>query len=214
MNLTFRVRITPGYTSSADGLQDGLTIEQRKCRYRDENEKMKIFSDYTRAGCRFECMLDNAYDVCKCIPWNYPYIVTGEMEICDMFGAACYEELMGQVFIGEQCDCPEDCDEVSYDKFETNKDLNVVELCADTTSWVYKYMRDRKHNREGYDYRSSIDKVLNNPYVDQSEINKIECENMVKYDLAIITMEVGVSTYSEFVREEATSIGKYICGLF
>ena len=39
-----------------------------------------------QAGCRFECMLQNAYDTCKCTPWNFPYIETGEMEICDMFG--------------------------------------------------------------------------------------------------------------------------------
>ena len=31
--------------------------------------------------------------------------------------------------------------------------------------------------------------------------------DLVKYDLAIVTMEISVSTYSEMVREEATSIG-------
>ena len=30
---------------------------------------------------------------------------------------------------------------------------------------------------------------------------------MVKNDLAIVTMEISVSTYSEMIREEATSIG-------
>ena len=35
--------------------------------------------------------------------------------------------------------------------------------------------------------------------------------DLVKYDLAIVTMEISVSTYSEMVREEATSIGNVHC---
>ena len=56
-------------------------------------------------------------------------------------------------------------------------------------------------------YRSSIKKVLAEPYTDQSILDKAECMELVKYDLAIVTMEISVSTYSEMVREEATSIG-------
>ena len=101
-------------------------------------------------------MLQNAYDTCKCTPWNFPYIETGEMEICDMFGSACFIDMMSQVVIGEQCDCPEDCDSVTYTKFETSKDLNVEELCSDTTSWVYKHMKNTKRNVEGHAYRLFI----------------------------------------------------------
>ena len=56
-------------------------------------------------------------------------------------------------------------------------------------------------------YRSSIKKVLAEPYTHQSVLDKAECMDLVKYDLAIVTMEISVSTYSEMVREEATSIG-------
>ena len=61
--------------------------------------------------------------------------------------------MMSQVVIGEQCDCPEDCDSVTYTKFETSKDLNAEELCSDTTSWVYKHMKNTKRNVEGHAYR-------------------------------------------------------------
>ena len=61
--------------------------------------------------------------------------------------------MMSQVVIGEQCDCPEDCDSVTYTKFETSKDLNAEELCSDTTSWVYKHMKNTKGNVEGHAYR-------------------------------------------------------------
>ena len=75
------------------------------------------------------------------------------MEICDMFGSVCFNDIMDQVVIGEQCDCPEDCESVSYTKFETSKDLNAEKLCSDPTSWVYKHMKNTKRNVKGYSYR-------------------------------------------------------------
>ena len=62
--------------------------------------------------------------------------------------------------IGEQCDCPEDCDSVTYTKFETSKDLNAEELCSDTTSWVYKHMKNTKRNVEGHAYRLFISSII------------------------------------------------------
>ena len=62
-----------------------------------------------------------------------------------------------------------------------------------------------------FSYRSSVKKVLVEPYTDQSILDKAECMDLVKYDLAIVTMEISVSTYSEMVREEATSIGNAHC---
>ena len=69
--------------------------------------------------------------------------------------------MMSQVVIGEQCDCPEDCDSVTYTKFETSKDLNAEELCSDTTSWVYKHMKNTKRNVEGHAYRLFISFIIN-----------------------------------------------------
>ena len=68
--------------------------------------------------------------------------------------------MMSQVVIGEQCDCPEDCDSVTYTKFETSKDLNAEELCSDTTSWVYKHMKNTKRNVEGHAYRLIISLII------------------------------------------------------
>ena len=132
-----------------------LSLHTFLLRYRDENELLKIFANYTRNACRFECMLERAHESCGCTPWNFPYIGKGEMEICDMFGSTCFYDLMSDIGYGEQCACEEDCDEVSFTKFETNKNLNADELCTDTNSWVYKYMQTVKRNVEGYDYRYS-----------------------------------------------------------
>ena len=80
-------------------------------------------------------------------------VETWGWNVLKLFASACFNDMMSQVVIGEQCDCPEDCDSVTYTKFETSKDLNAEELCSDTTSWVYKHMKNTKRNVEGHAYR-------------------------------------------------------------
>ena len=58
--------------------------------------------------------------------------------------------------------------------------------------------------------RASIKKVLYKPYVDQSVIDEEECRYLVKNDLAIVTMEISSTLYSELQRQEATTIGTSI----
>ena len=54
-----------------------LSIEKRKCRFKDENEKMEFLNDYTLDGCEYECALRNARQKCHCAPWNYPRLDSG-----------------------------------------------------------------------------------------------------------------------------------------
>jgi len=54
------VLITPSQIVTSNAVK-GLEIERRKCRFHSENEGMKVFSDYSRNGCIFECQLEQAY---------------------------------------------------------------------------------------------------------------------------------------------------------
>jgi hypothetical protein len=140
-----------------------------------------LLTHLAQAGCRFECMLINAHKQCDCTPWNYPYVVSGKMEICDMFGNACFNKLISDVSYGESCGCLSDCVAASFTKFETSEDLNVEELCSDSESWVYKYIRDTKQNVEGYKYRAAIRKVLDHTYDERATLDQEMCKSMVRY---------------------------------
>ena len=72
---------------AAKSLRD-LSIEKRKCRFRDENENMEFLAFYTMDGCEYECALRNARQKCHCTPWNFPRQKTSRM--CDMFGNYCF----------------------------------------------------------------------------------------------------------------------------
>ena len=59
--------------TATDGL-GSLSREQRKCNFPSDNEGMTVLKRYSKRGCQFECMLEQARELCNCTPWNYPVI--------------------------------------------------------------------------------------------------------------------------------------------
>ncbi len=69
-----------------------LDPQRRGCRFKDETDGLGIFSQYTKEGCEFECMMAEALRECHCIPWNYPKFNLS-LDVCDFFGAYCFEKV-------------------------------------------------------------------------------------------------------------------------
>ena len=67
-----------------------LSISQRKCRFPEENEILKIYSNYTKSGCLMECKIDYALRTCGCIPWDFPHFTLND-PTCDEYGTTCFE---------------------------------------------------------------------------------------------------------------------------
>ena len=107
------VYITPRATRT---LTSGQTLAERhrNCRLKRENEGLDIFSQYTREGCLLECQLRRAVDRCGCYPWDFPVSAEQDFLFCDIFGYMCVEETMKNVSSSQGCDCPMDCESVSY----------------------------------------------------------------------------------------------------
>ena len=92
-----------------------LPEEKRNCRFRFENENMKVFKEYTQKRCTFECQLQLAGEICKCIPWNYPHTSDGQL-VCDYMGVWCFNKVMSEPSTQEKCQCPNDCSVNRYSK--------------------------------------------------------------------------------------------------
>ena len=85
--------------------------------------------------------------------------------------------------------------------------MNAEELCLDTSSWLYKHMRNTKWNKRGYKYEASVKKVLEETLKDQSTIEYEQCLEMVRNDIAIVKVEIATAYYSELVRQTSSDIG-------
>ncbi len=81
--------VTPSQVVTSPSIE-GVDLRRRNCKFRGENGGLKVFREYTQSACVFECMLAQATDRCKCVPWNYPQL-NDTSEMCDYMGAYCFE---------------------------------------------------------------------------------------------------------------------------
>ena len=72
-----------------------LSEVRRNCRFRTENQGLKLFKQYSQNSCMFECHLAMATQNCGCVPWDYPHFErSGLSDICDGWGRYCFESVM------------------------------------------------------------------------------------------------------------------------
>ena len=102
----------------ADESLEDLDETERKCRFPDETDVMKIHKQYTYDNCIFECGLFFAQNnsVNGCIPWYFPS-AEDEILICDPWQTAEFLKLMAEV-PEENCKyCLADCSATLYQPF-------------------------------------------------------------------------------------------------
>jgi hypothetical protein len=99
-----------------------LDLRARKCCFVDENESSKLFKQYSRSHCMFECALLNAKNALKektnrsesCIPW---FIPSPEMSlnICDPWNSKLIYDMMWNVSSTQCMHCLADCSTIVYE---------------------------------------------------------------------------------------------------
>ena len=97
---SYPLQVTPRVLS-AD--LSNMTAHERKCLYRSEKDILHLADDFlvferdgvmysqrksidilnyfSSTGCQYECMLQYAFHMCKCVPWNHPQFQTTHQEI-------------------------------------------------------------------------------------------------------------------------------------
>ena len=120
--------ITSSQLLTSEGVK-GLEQSRRKCRFPSESEGLKIFKQYSQAGCIFECQIEHGLNKCGCIPWNYPHL--GNLsKICDYMGSYCFEKVMASSEIAAtKCECLYDCDTTRYAYSVSSTKLDIEEMC-------------------------------------------------------------------------------------
>ena len=64
------VYITPNAREIDDSARE-LSEAQRGCRLSKDSQSLDIFNIYSQEACLLECLIKQAFQRCKCIPWNY-----------------------------------------------------------------------------------------------------------------------------------------------
>ena len=91
-----------------------------------------VFREYSREACVLECQIEQAFQRCRCYPWDYPFKHEDDnFLICDIYGNICFENVMTNNS-KESCDvgkCPMDCNSISYSYSIVSTPFKEEELC-------------------------------------------------------------------------------------
>ena len=121
----------------------------------NEHAAQTIFKPKSQSTCLLECKVKQAHKKCGCVPWDYPHFDLPEAnrtEVCVLQGSECFENFMAGVRDDEDgdgiegvededgehemCDCPQDCNQVTYSYSVTSTALQEDRICHKGTEKV------------------------------------------------------------------------------
>lgn len=93
-----------------------LSVNQRQCIFSDEVKLKYLKEPYTFSGCMRECRMDQATDVCGCLP---PFYVAGNSTPCDFESLKCLkDERISDIGKCMRCELACDFSVFSLDKLQ------------------------------------------------------------------------------------------------
>ena len=117
---------------------------KRKCYFKEENQKLVIYKEYTQYNCFLECILLSAQDnvtktfnrTSPCAPWFFP-ITENTTSICDPWEAKLFADLVSTGSKESECaHCLPDCEKTIYHRSISSAPLRV---CDDANFGLSKY---------------------------------------------------------------------------
>ncbi len=196
--------VYPTEVVATERLSD-ISQEKRRCLFTDEKSGyVEMFKEYSQAACQFECMLKFARSLCHCTPWNMPFPPDqNPLAICDFYGNVCFEEMMNENRMIENCDCPVDCNTVKFTINEKEVKIDPDDYCTMQDSrGLSLFVRSEKYTGSTllYSYQMLQKKELSN----ETEYNKIyhQCVQMMRENVALVSVNFGANTYMRTVMDK------------
>ena len=106
-----------------------LSEERRKCRYRKDNNGLKLFRQYSQDACQLECVIEMATEKCGCVPWDYPQLLKEDLlQVCEGWGRYCFESVLkdSNKELNNCGHCVPDCIVTRYNIYNNNYVLESI----------------------------------------------------------------------------------------
>lgn len=111
----YKIELDPYGQYSTDDFK-AMSMDKRQCRLNHEVFDGSTHPIYTQANCKYDCQITQAYETCRCIPWDFVNNLQDANE-CDIFGRTCFFNMIETLTHGsnENCThCIDECDFVRY----------------------------------------------------------------------------------------------------
>ena len=152
-----------------------------------------FLNQYSRKGCEIECAARKAISICKCLPWYYPNDYD-KWPMCDMFGAYCFELIMGDDAYYKKCSgqCIADCKETEFILFSSRTPLDLNTVCG-FGNFHQKHFQDNfKKHFAFLNYRTLIENG-SIPDLATSLANDSLCKSYVQNYVAFVSVQGGMT---------------------
>ncbi len=137
----FSIIIQPQIIRASEDL-DGLSIQERKCRFHKENDGTELFQRYSLQRCMFECLHRIATKKCSCTPWNYPH-QGGPDNVCGPYGNICWNQILTSGSLLAGCNCEDDCNQITYSFYTYDQDLKATD-CVSHNNFMFFTVSNHK----------------------------------------------------------------------
>ena len=195
-------------TVPSDDIRE-IPPDLRNCKFDDETEGLEIFASYSQAACEFELKVKEAQSICRCRTWYIPSSAKSRYDICDLYGNFCFN----QIYINSKVDktqCLPSCHQIQFSLDENVEKLDEDVLCQNKQSiesWINVAVSDEEilmKLQKLVKYFS--DDGLNSNYTYHYDVERIKhCKDLVKYDLARVTVSFGNKQYVRAVISQRAS---------
>ena len=195
------VKVIPQLINTTDSF-DAMAISTRNCKLPSENEGFKLLKSYTKVGCEFECAVQRAVSVCKCMPWFYTDTIKNT-PICDSFSGYCFEHFISNESNYKKCndDCMEDCSGIPMTVVSSYVPINTIDVCKEGSFFKKQLIHSFKQHFAFENYKTLITGDGQIPDLQASLANGSLCYQFTEKFVAMITVESPTSTVTKSARE-------------
>ena len=204
------VTIQPFLEDAATDLKD-TDFNTRGCLFKtmtwNSNSNYKIYSNKI---CQFECSVERATKILKCVPWNiFPLQNNPDIRVCNGSAAKEFRHKMQEI---GKCNCPDDCQMLSFD-YKTDTQPILPEKECTNTAYVRAAYSAVNLQADNYAY------VVQGTHKSNtfSYLPETRCLEKMKNDFAIVqfiiekpVMIKTLKTKSTNILQKFEVIGKFI----
>ena len=128
-------------------------------------------------------------------------------DLCDMYASLCFEESMKNFILQKKCDCPLDCDSITYSYSLVSSRLKEDELCTANQNSPTPLMTDFYERPFPKLFIRQIEKYAKNISADPYEI----CSKYLKYK-AVVTFQLATNDVSVTITSRRLSFFDKLSG--
>jgi len=177
---------------------DLMSPTNRKCFLPSENSQSKIFKQYTKARCEYECAIEKATLNCGCRPWSFPDVLNNNTKICELIGNSCFFATFNSPNTYNTCNCIANCESTTLTTSDSIRSITEWQDLCDNNKVIFNYVN---FTMSKYKLNFFFKHLVSGEALPFNEM----CEYLMKHHVTIVKVEIGTTSVVRSLRDSKTT---------